>query len=134
MAMQRPLSSTSFDKFWAAADTLTTTSEIVIDRPRGSRHPKVAEAVYPLDYGYLEGTVASDGAGIDVWMGSMRPAAVTGAVCTIDSRKRDAEVKLLIGCTRDEATVILTFLNTGSMAALLFWRPERSPASCVEAE
>jgi len=121
-AMQGALSGVSAGKFWVAVDELVGTSEVVIDRPKGSRHPKITEAIYPVDYGYLAGTTGGDGAGIDVWMGSMRPAAVTGAVCTIDSRKRDAEVKLLIGCTHDEATVILTFLNTGSMAALLFWR------------
>jgi inorganic pyrophosphatase len=82
----------------------------------------VSVAVYPLDYGYLEGTVAGDGDGIDVWIGSIRPAAVTGVVCTVDSEKRDAEVKVLIGCTREEAGEILAFLNKGTMSAVLVWR------------
>lgn len=130
MGMQQGLSGISSDKFWAAADDLVATSAVVIDRPRGSRHPRITEAIYPIDYGYLEGTVGGDGAGIDVWRGSIRPAGVTGLVCTIDFSKRDAEVKLLLGCTRDEAAEILAFLNLGHMAAVLLWRPaaDRSPA------
>ena len=121
--MQGPLSGVSSHKFWTAVDDLVATSEIVIDRPKGSRHPKIPEAVYPFDYGYLEGTVAADGAGIDVWVGSIGPAAATGVVCTIDSSKRDAELKLLLGCTHDEGVDILSFLNKGRMAAVLLWRP-----------
>ena len=113
----------SSDKFWTAVDDLIATSTLIIDRPKGSRHPKVKEAVYPIDYGYLEGTTAADGEGIDVWVGSMRPPVVTGVVCTVDQTKRDTEVKLLLGCTREEEKTILTFLNLGNMAAVLLWRP-----------
>ena len=122
--MQEALSGISSSRFWSAVDRLVATSRPVIDRPKGSAHPKVVEAVYPIDYGYLEGTTAGDGAGIDVWIGSMRPAVVTGVVCTIDSNKRDAEIKFLLGCTPDEAIEIVTFLNKGSMAAVLILRPE----------
>jgi inorganic pyrophosphatase len=118
-----PLDGLSSDKFWTAIAELIATSEIIIDRPKGSRHPKVTEAIYPIDYGYLKGTTAADGEGIDVWVGSMRPPVVTGAVCTVDQGKRDAEVKLLLGCTRDEEMAILTFLNLGTMSAVLLWRP-----------
>ena len=55
--------------FWKAMTTLVTTNVIVIDRPKGSSHPRYGEAVYPFDYGYLENTTASDGGGIDVWLG-----------------------------------------------------------------
>lgn len=116
----------SSDTFWAAVGQLVATSETVIDRPRGSRHPRITEAIYPVDYGYLAGTTGADGDGIDVWVGSIRPAAVTGVVCTVDSRKRDAEVKILLGCTRDEETAILEFLNTGLMAAVLVSAPAPS--------
>jgi inorganic pyrophosphatase len=124
MATERSLKGVSSDKFWAAIDELVATARIVIDRPKGSRHPKVHAAIYPVDYGYLDGTVSADGDGIDIWMGSIRPAAVTGFVCTVDQIKRDAEIKLLLGCTPDEEVLILSFLNKGSMAAVLLWRPE----------
>jgi inorganic pyrophosphatase len=117
------LSDGSSNKFWTAIEELAATSTLTIDRPKGSRHPKVQEAIYPIDYGYLEGTTAADGEGIDVWLGSIRPPAIVGVVCTVDQKKRDTEVKLLLGCTRDEAMQILTFLNLGSMAAVLLWRP-----------
>ena len=124
--MREALTGVSSDRFWAATRELVSTSEIVIDRPKGSRHPRITEAIYPVDYGYLAGTTGGDGDGIDVWVGSIRPAVVTGVVCTVDSRKRDAEVKILLGCTRDEETAIMAFLNTGLMAAVLVSAPPRS--------
>jgi len=124
--MQEALTGVSSDRFWAATRELVSTSEIIIDRPRGSRHPRITEAIYPVDYGFLAGTTGGDGDGIDVWVGSIRPAVVTGVVCTVDSRKRDAEVKILLGCTRDEETAIMAFLNTGLMAAVLVSAPPPS--------
>ena len=106
-------------KFWAAAEQLVATSEIVIDRPKGSRHPKRPVAIYPVAYGYLRGTTAADGEGIDIWVGSLEPTRITGVVCTFDLNKRDAEVKILLGCTSGEESEILSFLNKGDMAAVL---------------
>jgi inorganic pyrophosphatase len=106
-------------RFWAAAEHLVATSEIVIDRPKGSTHPSLPEAIYPVAYGYLRGTTAADGEGIDVWVGSLESKRITGLVCTFDLRKRDAELKLLLGCTPREEHDILSFLNKGEMAAIL---------------
>ncbi len=96
-------------KFWAAAEQLLATSEIVIDRPKGSTHPRIPEAIYPVAYGYLKGTAGGDGEGIDVWVGSLTPGTLTGVVCTIDLHKRDAELKLLFGCSSRASFTYFTF-------------------------
>ena len=57
--------------FWYEMNLLAATNSIVIDRPKGSTHPRYQELIYPFDYGYLENTTASDGGGIDVWLGSL---------------------------------------------------------------
>ena len=72
-----------------------------------------------MAYGYLKGTFAADGEGIDVWIGTSTPRALTGVVCTFDLGKRDAELKLLLGCTAAETSAIVAFLNKGTMAAIL---------------
>lgn len=95
--------------FWDYLARLVATSELVIDRPRGSAHPRYPDMVYPLDYGYLAGTTASDGGGIDVWVGSAEPRTITAIVCTVDLLKRDTEIKILLGCTPDEQQTILAF-------------------------
>ncbi len=95
--------------FWTRLGELVASSRVVIDRLKGSPHPKFPENIYPLGYGYLEGTTSGDGQGIDVWLGSGDHIQVTGIVCTVDLRKRDAELKLL-GCTPEEARVISEFL------------------------
>jgi inorganic pyrophosphatase len=109
-------------RFWAAVDRLVATSAIVIDRPKASQHPRIPEAIYPVAYGYLEGTTSGDGQGIDVWVGSVTPGAITGVVCTVDMEKRDAELKLLLGCTDAESSAIVCFLNKGTMSAILIPR------------
>jgi inorganic pyrophosphatase len=109
--------------YWDALDHLVSQSRVCIDRPRGTPHPHYSDFIYPLDYGYLEGTTAADGDGIDVWVGSLPTQAVMAVVCTIDLFKRDAEIKLLIGCTPDEAQIILRAHNDRSMSGILFERP-----------
>lgn len=109
-------------EFWEALDQLVAEGEVVIDRPAGSAHPRYPALVYPLDYGYLEGTTAADGAGIDVWCGKSGRSEVTAVVCTIDLHKRDAEIKLLLGCTSQEELTVLEFHNSGTQAAMLVRR------------
>ena len=103
-----------FDEaFWKAIDSLVTASRVVIDRPKGSCHPRFPSLIYPLDYGYLEGTTSMDGGGIDIWVGSIRSQEVVAALCTVDLKKRDSEVKILIGCTTDEMELVREFHNQG---------------------
>lgn len=109
-------------EFWTYLDQLIAACPVVIDRPKGSTHPRYADMVYPVDYGYLSGTAAMDGSGIDVWIGSQDLKIAQGLVCSVDLKKRDAEIKILIGCTEQEAQEILAFLNDHSMRALLVKR------------
>lgn len=108
--------------FWHTLDALVESSAVVVDRPRGSRHPRYPDTAYPLDYGYLDGTRSGDGAGIDVWLGSRERRGVTGIIYTVDLRKRDMEAKLLLGCTDVEMQLALAFHQSGSQAALLVVR------------
>jgi inorganic pyrophosphatase len=110
------------NRFWFLADQLVREHRIVIDRPGGSRHPRFPDIVYPFDYGYLEGTGAIDGGGVDCWRGSHSDAVVTGAIVTVDVVKADSEVKWLIGCTGDEMRAALATHRTGWQAAILLVR------------
>jgi inorganic pyrophosphatase len=107
------------ERFWRNLAELLRTHRLVIDRPKGSRHPRFPELEYPLDYGYLEGTSAVDGNGVDVWVGSDPGRRLVGVICTVDSYKGDAELKLLVGCTPEEMQVVLQRQNSGPMAAIL---------------
>ncbi len=92
-------------QFWSALDELAGRSEVVIDRPKGSAHPRYPDMIYRLDYGYLAGTSSMDG-GIDVWVGSLPDRAVNAVVCTVDLLKGDSEIKLLLGCTEEEMNIV----------------------------
>jgi inorganic pyrophosphatase len=111
------------NNFWQELDVLVAESPLVIDRPKGSRHPRYPEMIYPYDYGYLDSTRAADGGCIDCWIGSLPDRSVSAVICAIDRHKQDAEIKLLLGCTPAEAREILAVHNQGAQSALLVERP-----------
>jgi inorganic pyrophosphatase len=119
--------------FWNTLEHLVASSRVVIDRPAGSRHPHFPDVVFPLDYGFLEETTSMDGQGIDVWVGHATARGITGAACTIDLRKRDLELKILLSCTREDIERILSFHNTQWQRAWLIERPS-SPAAAGTVE
>lgn len=109
--------------FWVALDRLVKQSELVIDRPRGSTHPRYPSLIYPVDYGYLKDTSSMDGGGIDVWVGTDKSGAVDAIICTVDLMKRDSEIKILIGCTEEEKRRILRLHNeTAHMKGIMLRR------------
>lgn len=97
--------------FWEALDVLVAGSQIIVDRTKGSAHPRFPSLVYPLDYGYLKGTTAMDGGGIDIWRGSLPQPTVDGIICTVDLMKKDSEIKILLGCTPEEMRLANDFHN-----------------------
>lgn len=114
--------------FWQALDTLVAASKLVLDRPRGTAHPRYTEFTYPYDYGYLAGTRSGDGHGIDVWVGSLPERTITGVVATVDLLKRDVEIKLLLGCTSAESEAIAALHARGDQSAMLMPRPSQPTA------
>ncbi len=115
----------STDGFWQALDELVARSEMVIDRPRGAVHPRYPAMRYEVDYGYLAGTQAMDGAGVDVWRGSDPAGLLDAVICTVDLLKRDIEVKLLIGCTEAEKEIVLRFHNESTLMKGIMVRRRR---------
>lgn len=110
--------------FWEKLVYLLHNATVIIDRPKGSCHPRYSSVIYPLDYGYLDGTTAADGNGIDVWRGSLPEAHLDAIVCTVDILKRDTEIKLLLGCTDQEKESILRFHQNQYMSAIIIEKKE----------
>lgn len=52
--------------FGAAIEKIVKESNIVIDRPKGSFHPKFHDFICKVDYGDLDNTASMDRAGIDI--------------------------------------------------------------------
>jgi inorganic pyrophosphatase len=108
--------------FWSRLDELIESSEIVIDRPKGTAHPRYPDLIFPLDYGYLKSTTGGDGNEIDVWRGSANHSNLTAIICTVDVKKRDAEIKLIIGCTAKEIGIIEKHYNGKYMSCIIIHR------------
>jgi len=95
--------------FWQGMRKIIANCKIVIDRPIGTPHPRYPAYIYPLEYGYLDDTTASDGEGVDVWVGSLHTRTLTGILCTFDTINRDIEIKLLAACTDEDIQIIQNF-------------------------
>lgn len=93
-------------EFWTALDNLVNQSEIVIDRPKGTEHPRYPDFIYEVDYGFLKNTTSMDGGGIDVWVGTDEKKNIDAIMCIVDLMKRDSEIKILIGCTEEEKKLV----------------------------
>ena len=83
------------EAFWKAIEKLVRDSNIVIDRPKGTAHPRFPDFIYKIDYGYLENTSSMDQGGIDgVFICNARN---TYSVCRIlEERNTDKDV-LVVG-------------------------------------
>lgn len=111
------------NEFWTAVEKIVNDSKIVIDRPKGTAHPKFSDFIYKVDYGYLANTASMDNGGIDVWVGTDERKQIDAIMCIIDLMKRDSEIKILIGCTEDEKEIIYnTHNDTEYMKGILIRR------------
>lgn len=96
---------------WAAWDALIEKNGLAVERPARSEHPDHPEIVYPMDYGFVRGTRASDGHAVDCFIGSAETGGLVGLLLTKDHRKGDREAKLLWGCTPREVYLANGFIN-----------------------
>ncbi|ULQ59975.1 hypothetical protein K7I13_01130 [Brucepastera parasyntrophica] len=81
--------------FWNSLEKLISENEIIIDRPKGSRHPKYPDLIYQVDYGYITNTRSMDNNGIDIFVGTAGNGKIDAVVCIIDLLKKDSEIKYL---------------------------------------
>lgn len=108
--------------YWESLEKLVKDHEIIIDRRKGQPHPKYPDFIYAVDYGYLKGTTAVDGNGIDIFVGSKKRKKVDGIICTVDTLKNDTEIKIMYACTNREIKVALRVLNEKYMRAIYIQR------------
>ena len=80
------------------SDVIGTMVKGTIDRPLGSCHPRHKELVYPINYGYVDGVFAGDGAEQDVYIiGVNKPLErYEGKVIAVYHRINDVEDKWIV--------------------------------------
>ena len=52
-----------------------------------------------------------DGNAIDVWVGTDIAKKIDAIMCIVDLMKKDSEIKILIGCTEEEKTIVYNTHN-----------------------
>lgn len=72
--------------------------KVIVDRPLGSYHPEHPDMYYPINYGYIEGTIAADGEEEDAYiLGIDKPVdEFTGRIIAIINREDDVEFKWVV--------------------------------------
>jgi len=71
---------------------------VIVDRPVGTIHPKYDNIIYPINYGHIDGVIASDGEAQDVYiLGINKPVKeFFGRVIAIIHRHNGTEDKLVV--------------------------------------
>ena len=80
-----------------ALDYVNTSVRVLIDRPIGSVHPTYG-FVYPVNYGYVPGTISGDGEELDAYvLGAAEPLAEFEGECiAVIQRANDDDDKLVL--------------------------------------
>lgn len=70
---------------------------VTVDRPMGSKHPEWG-FIYPLNYGFVPGTLAPDGEELDAYiLGVFEPVSTFSGKCiAVVHRLDDADDKLIV--------------------------------------
>ena len=76
----------------------SATVTIIIDRPMGTYHPNHSDLYYPINYGYIPGTLAPDGEEQDAYLlGVEEPVdTFTGRIIALIHREDDVEDKWVV--------------------------------------
>ena len=76
-------------------DTIVT---VIVDRPLGSCHPEHPDLIYPVNYGFVKGTLAADGEEQDAYiLGVYEPLSeFTGRIIAVIHRQDDVENKWVV--------------------------------------
>ena len=71
---------------------------VTVDRAMGTYHPKYPDICYPINYGYIKGTIAPDGEEQDAYiLGVSEPIKeFTGRIIAIVHRNNDVEEKWIV--------------------------------------
>jgi len=113
--------------YWESLEKLIKENGITIDRKKGSRHPRYSDLIYVVDYGYINNTKSMDNNEIDIYKGSGNSNGINGIFCTIDSLKKDSEIKVVINCDKKEIEAINDQLNNSEyMKAIYFDKKTRN--------
>ena len=80
-----------------ATNFIGQTVEVEMDRPLGTRHPK-HNFMYPVNYGYVPGTVSGDGEELDAYvLGVFEPLSnYIGKCIAVIHRINDDDDKLVV--------------------------------------
>lgn len=72
--------------------------KVIVDRPLGSYHPEHKDLYYPINYGYIEDTMAPDGEEQDAYIIGVNNAVkeFSGTVIAIIHRYDDIEDKWVV--------------------------------------
>jgi inorganic pyrophosphatase len=110
------------EALFSTLDKWLSEGGVTLDRPKGTPSERNPSLRYLLDYGYIPGTRAQDGESVDVFQGDRLDLGIVGIICSVDEEKKDAEIKVLYGCTDENIQTAMMMMNGGAMHGVLIRR------------
>ncbi len=116
--------------FWQKLDTLILSGQLELIRKKGQASVDYPGLVYPVDFACLKDAVsAAGGTPLYCFRGSMASPSATAVIVQADILSREVLTKILIGCTKEECSLLLKFINaTEFQKAILVRRGSEIPA------
>ena len=119
--------------FWQKLDTMIFTLDYRQIRAVGDVHPEYPNLIYPLEYGYLDDPDRDGHVVAKVFKGSLDTRKSDEIIVCVDILKKNFDIKILMGCTPEEQTKVLEFLNqTAFQKTVLIRRGDDMPDWAME--
>ena len=104
--------------FWQKVDTLLAACNIDVKWTKGSEHPDVTGAVFPLDSGMLE----LDGSNVAQFYKGCHGCKVDGLVMICDILDKQFRTVVLIGCNESEQDEVCGFIDSSEFKKCVLMR------------
>ncbi len=115
--------------FWQKLDTLLLSGKLERIRKAGDSSIDCPQLSYPVDFMVLKDAISAKDTPLYCFLGSEKTLNATAILVQADILSREVLTKVLIGCTEEECTLILKFINAMEFQkAILIHRGSQTPS------
>lgn len=115
--------------FWQKLDTLILSGKLECVRKAGDASVDCPQLTYPVDFMVLKDAISAKDTPLYCFLGSEKTLSASAILVQADILSREVLTKVLVGCTQEECTLILKFINAMEFQkAILVRRGSQTPS------
>lgn len=115
--------------FWQKLDTLLLSGKLECIRKAGDPSVDCPQLAYPVDFMALKDVISAKDVPLYCFVGSEKTLSASAILVQADILSREVLTKVLVGCTQEECTLILKFINAMEFQkAILIRRGVQTPS------